>query len=301
MYDERLTTFICAADSGSFTRAASLLYISPTAVMKKINSLETQLSIRLFDRTRNGITLTDAGKCIYQYAKQIILLSEHAVNEARKISSRAKHIIRVGSSLMNPSRYLIDVWHPISSVHPEFSLQIIPFDDNYNSIDSIVYFIGKKVDMIVCTNDFENWNQLASFLPLGRFSFCCTLPFDHPLAGRALLYPEDLKGETLVTIQEGNSATVDRIRQDLREHYPEILLEEVDAYYDMNTFNMCEQRGIILLSLENWKDVHPSLVTVPVAWDYSMPYGILYPLNPSEDIAGFIGCIRQAVSPAGPG
>lgn len=294
MYDERLDTFICAADSGSFNRAAELLFISPTAVMKQINSLENHLEIKLFHRTKSGIELTDAGRCIYRNAKQIIALSGNAVNEARKISAREKSVIRVGSSLMNPSRYLIDVWQPISSRHPEFSLRIIPFDDNYNDRDSIVHFIGTKVDMIVCTNDFESWKQMGNFLPLGRFFFCCTMPLDHPLASRKLLHPEDLQGETIFTIREGNSAIVDRIRRDLRAGFPDICLDTVGDYYDMNTFNLCEQRGIILLSLESWKEVHPSLVTIPVAWDYAMPYGIFYPLSPSKDIASFIDCIKEA-------
>ena len=40
MYNHQLDTFIQAADAGSFSRAAELLYISPTAVMKQINLLD---------------------------------------------------------------------------------------------------------------------------------------------------------------------------------------------------------------------------------------------------------------------
>lgn len=38
MYNPALDTFICVADCGSFTKASERLYISPTAVMKQINS-----------------------------------------------------------------------------------------------------------------------------------------------------------------------------------------------------------------------------------------------------------------------
>ena len=43
MFNSQLTVFVCVADSGSFTKAAESLYISPTAVMKQINSLESHL------------------------------------------------------------------------------------------------------------------------------------------------------------------------------------------------------------------------------------------------------------------
>mgnify|MGYP002574371263 CR=1 FL=1 len=39
MYNSQLTVFVCVADCGSFTKAASKLYISPTAVMKQMNAL----------------------------------------------------------------------------------------------------------------------------------------------------------------------------------------------------------------------------------------------------------------------
>ena len=51
MFNPQLKTFVYAADSGSFARAAEFLYISPTAVMKQINALEQHLGLKLFDRT----------------------------------------------------------------------------------------------------------------------------------------------------------------------------------------------------------------------------------------------------------
>ena len=41
MFNDYTETFIRVAESGSFTKAAELLYITPTAVMKQINGLET--------------------------------------------------------------------------------------------------------------------------------------------------------------------------------------------------------------------------------------------------------------------
>ena len=56
MFDGRLETFIKVAECGSFTKAAEVLYITATAVMKQINALEGQLALfadqRLFRRKR---------------------------------------------------------------------------------------------------------------------------------------------------------------------------------------------------------------------------------------------------------
>ena len=69
MYNPQIETFISVAESGSFSKAAEAFYISPTAVMKQINTLEERLGITLFNRTNHGLALTEAGKSFLQDAK----------------------------------------------------------------------------------------------------------------------------------------------------------------------------------------------------------------------------------------
>ena len=64
MYNHQLDTFIQVAELGSFSKAASSLYISPTAVIKQMNILESNLGITLFNRTHQGLTLTSAGQSL---------------------------------------------------------------------------------------------------------------------------------------------------------------------------------------------------------------------------------------------
>ena len=51
MYNPQLDTFLRVADAGSFNKAAEESYISPTAVIKQINLLESKLDVKLFERT----------------------------------------------------------------------------------------------------------------------------------------------------------------------------------------------------------------------------------------------------------
>lgn len=72
MYNPQLDTFLRVADAGSFNKAAEESYITPTAVIKQISLLETELDVKLFERTHRGLTLTKAGKSLYQDTKYII-------------------------------------------------------------------------------------------------------------------------------------------------------------------------------------------------------------------------------------
>jgi hypothetical protein len=58
-------------------------------------------------------------------------------------------------------------------------------------------------------------------------------------------------------------------------------------------FNRCEERGAVLLTLDGWKDVHPSLVTIPVDWEYTIPYGVLYPRKPSNSVQLFVRALQE--------
>ena len=69
--------------------------------------------------------------------------------------------------------------------------------------------------------------------------------------------------------------------------HPDIRIEDVPHFYDAGTFNRCEREKKVLLTLECWRDVHPSLVTIPVDWDFAVPYGILYPMQPAAHIVLF--------------
>ena len=83
MYNYMLETFITVADLGSFTKASEKLYISPTAVMKQMNTLENHLDLKLIKRDKSGVTLTKAGEIIYQDAKFIINYSNRSIKNAK--------------------------------------------------------------------------------------------------------------------------------------------------------------------------------------------------------------------------
>ncbi len=65
---KQIQYFLAVAESGSFSAAAETLFISQSSVSKQISALETELNVRLFDRSRRKIELTEAGKVFYDYA-----------------------------------------------------------------------------------------------------------------------------------------------------------------------------------------------------------------------------------------
>ena len=131
-------------------------------------------------------------------------------------------------------------------------------------------------------------------LPLCRCKKMCAVSREHRLAGKKQLALSDLYGETLMMVKQGDSRTNDRIRADLTRDHPAIQIEDTPQFYDISVFNRCAETGNVLLILDCWQDVHPALVSIPVEWEYSSPYGLLYALDPSEGVSRFVEAVRKA-------
>ncbi len=293
MYNSLLKTFLCVADYGSLNKAAEHLFLTPTAVMKQINVLEKHLDLKLFQRTNHGLTLTECGASIYKDAKFMISYSEKAIERAKKIQGTANQIIRVGTSLLNPCKVFMDIWYHVNDQFPQFKIQIVPFEDDHQGILSVIEKIGKEFDFIVGVCDSIQWLNRCCMYQLGTYRKCVAVPRGHRLADRKKLTLSDLYGETLMMVKQGDSPVNDLIRDDLEQNHPQICIEDTENFYDIQVFNRCEQMGNILLNIECWKDIHPSLVTIPVDWSYTIPYGLLYAKNPTPNILNFIEAVES--------
>ncbi|MDD4290659.1 MAG: LysR family transcriptional regulator [Clostridia bacterium] len=294
MYNPLLRTFIGVADCGSFTKAAEALYISPTSVMKQINSLEDHLGLKLFDRKPNGVTLTFVGRSVYKDARFIIDYSANALSAAVKLTEEYEKTFCIGTSLLNPAKPFMDIWYRHNKDFADYKLHLVPFDDNHKNIMNEINSLGEKFDFLIGVCDSKLWLNKCNMLFLGRYRKMCAVSKSHRLASKAFLTFDDLSGETLMMVSKGDSDTNDSIRKDIETNHPTIKIEDTAYFYDMSVFNRCAESNNVLLTLECWKDVHPNLVTIPVEWDYSIPYGLLYALNPPEDILRFVRTIEKA-------
>lgn len=169
MYNPLLDTFLAVADHGSFTKAAAHLYISPTAVMKQINTLEEHLNLKLIERTPSGVHLTRAGEVIYQDAKFIIDYSHKSIASANAATKRYDTTFCVGTSLLNPAKPFMDLWYRVNQDFPDYKLHLVPFEDNHKGILSEIKLLGEKFDFLIGVCDSKTWLSLCEFLPLGRY------------------------------------------------------------------------------------------------------------------------------------
>lgn len=292
MYNPVLDTFITVADCGSFSKASDNLYISPTAIMKQMNTFEKHLDLKLIERTPAGIRLTPAGEVIYRDAKVMIDYSNKAIANANAAAHTYDTTFCVGTSLLNPAKPFMDLWYRVNQKFPGYKLHLVPFEDDHEGILSEIEKLGEKFDFLIGVCDSKAWLSLCQFFPLGVYKKMVAVSREHRLASKSRIDIEDLYGETLMMVCRGDSGVNDFIRNDLEKNHPQIRIEDTPQFFDMSVFNRCAETGNVLLTIECWQEVHPGLVSIPVNWDYSIPYGLLYSNHPPEDVVQFVETVK---------
>jgi len=95
--DTRLLRYFSAvAREGNLSRAAEGLFVSQPALTKQVRRLESQLGVRLFTRSRAGMTLTAAGQALADRVPAVLAGWDQALREARSAASQAGRVLRVG-------------------------------------------------------------------------------------------------------------------------------------------------------------------------------------------------------------
>ena len=296
MLNPSIKTFLKVADCGSFSAAAEKLYLSKVSVMNQINTLENHIGVPLFERTNHGVILTAAGTSLYKNAARLMRLSEEAIGQARQIGGAVSRTIRIGTSMMRPCNSLVELWEDINRSGQEYQFSIVPFNDDTDSLSAMLDALEEKIDCFLTPCGTLALTANYSFLPLRACKCAVAMSKKHPLAKKKLLTWEDLNGESLLLIKQGESYVVDEIRSDIIREHQEIHIVDFDGYYDISTFNLCEQQGYLMETIDIWAGLHPSLVTIPVDWKYEMPYGILYAKRPSDTIKAFVDVISNAIT-----
>lgn len=264
------------------------MYITSVSVMNQMNTLEKRIGVKLFERTNQGVELTEAGQSIYHDAKQIIVASEAAIERARKIAGVDQPVIRIGTSILRPCKRLIDLWARADDGTQTFQIKIIPFEDNPASMSAMLKSLGHEIDCFIGPCDSAVWKKSYNIYPLGICKCCIAVSRRHRLAKKDFVRWSDMAGETLLLVRQGQSPTIDCIREEVITAHPDIQIVDTPNFYDMEAFNACEQHGYMMEVPDTWAEVHPSIVTLPVEWDYEMPFGIVYAHKPSRAFSNFL-------------
>ena len=167
--------FYYVAKNGNITKTAKELMISQPAISKSIKNLEEQLNCSLFNRHKNGVSLTEEGSFLYDEIKSVMKIINSAEKEVEEINNLEKGNLSIGINNTLTQKYLLPYLKEFTKKYPKINIRILTGPPNelikqaINSLIDIIilhlpYNIPKEFniinlkgiqDIFVCNNDYD--------------------------------------------------------------------------------------------------------------------------------------------------
>jgi len=125
---DKLKIFHTVAEASSFTKAATVLNLSQSAISRQIQSLEHELKIKLFERHARGLVLTDNGKYLFQTAHEVIAKLKDVEATFSDEKDKLKGKLTVTTVVSFGTTWLTPRIKEFMDLHPEIEVELI-FDD----------------------------------------------------------------------------------------------------------------------------------------------------------------------------
>lgn len=200
MADRRLQVFHTVAKVMSFTKAAETLHMTQPAVTFQVKQLEDFFNTRLFDRTHNKITLTDAGRVVYEFSDNILELYEKMSSQVRDLTGEVSGSLVIGASTTIAEYMLPCLLGAFKKQFKDVNIRL-----QVGNTDAIVSMVeNNMIDLGLVEAPVNNKNLEVEVCRIDEMQVIC--PIDHPLAKRSEVTIEDVRKYPFINREEGSGS-----------------------------------------------------------------------------------------------
>jgi LysR family transcriptional regulator, hydrogen peroxide-inducible genes activator len=192
----QLRYFVAVAEEGSFSRAAAKVRVAQPSLSQQIRKLEAEVGQRLFDRLPRSVVLTEAGRCLIDYARQILA----SVGDARRCVDELKDVVAgklaVGAIPTIAPYILPELVVMFQNHYPQVTLEIV---------EDVTEGIARRVEAGELDVALVSTCQQTPSLrreSLGNEPLLALVPEGNPLAEKTLVELDDLKSQRFLLLHE---------------------------------------------------------------------------------------------------
>ncbi|MDY0394383.1 LysR family transcriptional regulator [Virgibacillus halophilus] len=189
---KHLAYFAEVTRTGSFTRAAENLYITQPALSRIVKSLEEELGVVLFIRSRKKLILTKAGKIVYDHAVKFQAQFAELKSELNEYVTQREGHIRIGLPTIADVGFFSELISSFHQDHPEVVFQLE--EDGSKAIEEKV--MEAKLDFGVAVLPEEH--ALIDYFAIVEEYLCLVVPATHPMASRESVKLTELENEKFI-------------------------------------------------------------------------------------------------------
>ena len=146
-------------ETGSLSKAAQALYLSPQALSKRIKKIELELGTTLFERTSTGMIPTNECKRFYEQSDAVFSNLNHFLESFKEDVSLRKTTVTVASTLGVLALITPERIHAFRTEHPEIDLHFIEYSDS--NVESSVRDGKSDFGLIIGPVDPKNFSSIS--------------------------------------------------------------------------------------------------------------------------------------------
>ncbi|MDB4838049.1 LysR family transcriptional regulator [Marinomonas sp.] len=149
-----MAAFVAVVETGSFTKAADKLGITPSGVSRQVSRMETALATVLVERTTRRQTITSVGMAVYEQCRNMLDSAKEAVTASEVNAIEAQGRLSIAA----PDAFAKQVLEPLllefMVQYPAISLQVqvtdLRLDPAYQNVDVVFYIAEQPHEHLVC-------------------------------------------------------------------------------------------------------------------------------------------------------
>jgi DNA-binding transcriptional LysR family regulator len=192
----QLRYFVAVAEEGSFSRAAAKVRVAQPSLSQQIRKLEAEVGQPLFDRLPRSVVLTEAGRCLIDYARQILASIGDARRCVDELKGEVAGKVAVGAIPTIAPYVLPELVVTFQKHYPEVTLEIV--EDVTDGITRRIE--AGELDVALASTCRPSLTLRRE--SLGTEPLLALVPEEHPLAKKDLVEFDDLKSLRFLLLHE---------------------------------------------------------------------------------------------------
>jgi LysR family hydrogen peroxide-inducible transcriptional activator len=192
----QLRYFVAVADEGSFSRAAAKVRVAQPSLSQQIRKLEAEIGQPLFDRLPRSVVLTEAGRCLLEYARQILASIGDARRCVDELKGKIAGDVAVGAIPTIAPYVLPELVVTFQKHYPDVTLHIV---------EDVTAGITRRIEAgeldVALASTCQQSPTLRVEL-LGKEPLLALVPEQHALAKQTVITFDDLKSQRFLLLHE---------------------------------------------------------------------------------------------------
>jgi LysR family hydrogen peroxide-inducible transcriptional activator len=189
---------VALADTGHFGKAAERTFVSQPTLSAQLKKLEDFLGVKLVERQPKNVQLTDVGKQVVVRARRMLDEGEQIISLARNNTDPLAGKLKLGLIPTIGPYLLPRIMQKIRKALPDLGLMLY----EHQTEPLLKRLKDGEIDLGILALPIAHEGMQTR--ELYQEAFTVALPNDHPLALRPTIRIQDLKGQTLLLLEDGH-------------------------------------------------------------------------------------------------